>query len=238
MASLGIPVFIIATALAIALFTIYYKAVGVGEIQAVRERLRELASGDRLRKPWSRQEPLGLIGILTLATLWVSEIIHGIKTGVAGMIGLLLFLALGVMKPQQLKDLGWDIVVLMGGGLTLGRGLMETEFSDYLVQLLQPLTGKAFIAIVATSYMALLIGTVISSHTSATAFFAPLVIPLGYTLAPALGLAPRVSAALIAVLATVTLNYAIALPISTPPSAIVFGTGKVRTKTLLAYGIL
>ncbi len=201
--------------------------MGVGEIQAVRERLRELASGDRLRKPWSRQGPLGLIGILTLVTLWVSEIIHGIKTGVAGMI-----------EPQQLKDLGWDIVVLMGGGLTLGRGLVETEFSDYLVQLLQPLTGKAFIAIVATSYMALLVGTVISSHTSATAFFAPLVIPLGYTLAPALGLAPRVSAALIAVLATVTLNYAIALPISTPPSAIVFGTGKVRTKTLLVYGIL
>jgi sodium-dependent dicarboxylate transporter 2/3/5 len=30
----------------------------------------------------------------------------------------------------------------------------------------------------------------------------------------------------------------VTLPISTPPSAIVFGTGKVRIKTMLIYGMV
>jgi len=234
----GIPVFIIATISALASFIIYYKLTARGEEEAVSKKLHGLTLGVKQGRPWSRSEILGLVGVLTLVSLWVTEPIHGVKTGVSGMIGLLLFLALGVMKPQQLKDLGWDIVVLMGGGLTLGRGLMETGFSDYLAQSFQPLMGNALLAVIVMSLIAFIVGTVISSHTSATAFIAPIVTPLGFIIAPALGLATRTGGAVAALMATVALNYAVALPISTPPSAIVFGTGKVRIKTLATYGLL
>ncbi len=234
----GIPIFVIAAALGIAIFIAYYKVIGRDEAQVVSERLRELASKGVPRKPWSRQEYIGLACILTLVTLWATEVIHGIKTGVVGMIGLLLFLVSGVLKPKQVKDLGWEIVVLIGGGLTLGKGLMDTGFSDYLVQILHPLTSSALIAIIAAAGIAFLFGTIMSSNTAAVAFLSPLLIPFGYVVAPGIGLAPRTSAGLAVLLGNTTVNYTIALPISTPPSAIVYGTGRVRIRTLFIYGIL
>jgi len=234
----GLPIFLVAVVAAVLSFTICYRAAGGEEYEVVSKRLHNLALSAKQKKPWSRSEVLGLVGVLVLIGLWLTEPIHGIKTGVAGMMGLLLFLALGVMKPKHLRELGWDIVVLMGGGLTLGRGLMETGFSDYLSQLFQPFIGNAFTAIITVSLISYVIGTIISSHTAATAFIVPVVAPLGSILAPALGVSMRAGSAIVALTATTALNYAIALPISTPPSAIVFGTGKVRVKMLVVYGLL
>ncbi|MCC6004092.1 MAG: anion permease [Thermofilum sp.] len=234
----GLPYFALSAVIAYVTFLLMYRVAGAREAEVVRARLKRFVAAHEGGARWSRGEVLGLVGILFLVGMWVTESIHGIKTGVAGMLGLLVFLTLGVLKAKDIKSLGWDIVILMGGGLTLGRGLVDTGFSDALVQLFTPYMVAPTVLIWLVGLSSLMLGTFMSSHTAGVAFLCPIVAPVGYVIGPALGLKPESGAALVVILSTLALDTAVALPISTPPSAIVFGTGKVRIKTLLLYGML
>ncbi|MEM3926652.1 MAG: SLC13 family permease [Desulfurococcaceae archaeon] len=233
----GVPLFVLRVLIAFILFLVMYQIMGKHEKAVILNKFHGITSEHEAR-PWSREEILGLAGSLFIALMWLTEQYHGVKTGVAGMIGLLVFLALGVLKPRQVKDLGWDIVILMGGGLTLGRGLMDTGFSDYLASTLTTFVEQPLIAMWLLAFISLFIGTIISSHTAAAAFLAPIMGPIGMSMARFLGISTTLGGALSVLISTLALDFAVALPISTPPSAIVYGTGKVRLKTLFIFGIL
>jgi len=235
----GLPLFIIGSAIAYAVFTLMYRSMGRNEVDVVSKKLRGHSAKREPGKKWSPYEVTGLATVLFLVALWVTEPIHGIKTGVAGVLGLLVFLATRVLRVQQVKDLSWDIVILMGAGLTLGKGLMDTGFSDWLAQFFARFLDQPIALMWLVGFVALVIGTVISSHTSAAAFIAPIMAPIGYVLATGMALpSARLGSAASIIIATCCINWAVALPISTPPSAIVFGTGKVRVKTLATFGLI
>lgn len=235
----GLPLFLIGTVLAYITFRLMYAVMGKAEADLVTMKLREFSKKREPGKKWSNYEIVGLATVLFLVSLWVTESIHGIKTGVAGMIGLLVFLATGVLKVKQIKDLSWDIVILMGAGLTLGKVLMDTGFSAWLSQAFTQMLDQPVALLWLIGFVSMLLGMVISSHTSAAAFIAPIMAPIGTIIAAGMGLpSARLGAAATIIIAVNCVNWAIALPISTPPSAIVFGTGKVQVKTLAMFGII
>ena len=128
--------------------------------------------------------------------------------------------------------------MLFGAGLTLGKALMATGWANYILSQLSGIRELGYIAWFIIAFTAYLVGTFISSHTSASAFVAPLTIPLGMLLATSLGLPVETGAAVATIAAVVSLNNAVALPISSPPSAIVYATGRVRMRDLVLYGFL
>ncbi len=234
---IGLPAWFIGFSIGIVLAVIYAKVVAKDELSIVAEELKKMRKMEG--KPWSKIEVIALIELLILVALWITEPIHGIKTGIAAGIGILLFFATGILNPKEhWKKLAWDLMVLFGAGLTLGSGLMKSGWANYLLSQLHGIESLGWAAFFIIGFTAYIIGTFISSHTSASAFVAPLTIPLGMTIAAGLGLSPATGAALATVVAVVSLNNAIALPISTPPSAIVYASGKARIKDLIIYGFL
>ena len=238
--AIGLPAFAVAFTTGLLLLVAYARLQGVDvrglEARLLEARRRLLASSNG---GWSRRELKALAAILFLVALWLTEPLHHINTGIAGAIGILAFFASGVLSVEKhFKELAWDLMVLFGAGLTLGVALMDSGWTHLIVSSLSSLKGMGYLALYIIALASYLIGTVISSHTAATAFLAPLIAPVGVILAPTLNVGPEVGGAIAVIVATLALNNAVALPISTPPSAIVYSTGRVRVRDLAVYGLV
>ncbi len=234
----GAPAWLIGITVGLLLAIMYARVVAADELPRIGEALRKLKVEEE-KKPFSKLEILGLANMLFLVALWLTEPIHHISSGIAGAIGLLVFFATGVLDVKKhFKKLAWDLMVLFGAGLTLGKALMATGFAEQLLVVLSPVRYMGFAAWFVVGFAAYIVGTFISSHTSASAFIAPLTIPLGMLIAAGMGIPLEAGAAVATIAAVVSLNNAVALPISTPPSAIVYSTGRVRMRDLVTYGLL
>ncbi len=234
----GAPAWLIGVTIGLLLAIIYARVVAGNELPRIGEALKKLKVEEE-KKPLSKPEILGLANMLFLVTLWLTEPIHHISSGIAGAIGLLVFFATGVLNVKKhFKKLAWDLMVLFGAGLTLGKALMATGFAEQLLVVLSPVRYMGFAAWFVVGFAAYVVGTFISSHTSASAFIAPLTIPLGMLIAAGMGIPLEAGAAVATIAAVVSLNNAVALPISTPPSAIVYSTGRVKMRDLVTYGLL
>jgi sodium-dependent dicarboxylate transporter 2/3/5 len=126
------------------------------------------------------------------------------------------------------RSISFGILFLFGGGLALGKGLFASGAAQWLAQSL-PLSGGlhpiVLILIVAA------IASFLSEIASNTAV-ANMMIPILIAVASAIGVAPY----LLIVPATLACSNAFMLPISTPPNAIVYGSGKLEMGDMIRAG--
>ena len=126
--------------------------------------------------------------------------------------------------------LPWGILLLFGGGLAIAKGFSTSGLSDYIALLLQALLGDAspFITVVATvTFITSL--TEISSNTATVS----LALPIMASLSQAIETHPL----LLMIPTTLAASCAFMLPVSTPPNAIVYGSGRVPIMKMVVAGI-
>ena len=169
-----------------------------------------------------------LVMILFFLTvgLWMTGPIHGIPTPVVSFLPICVFAATGVITAREIRTLQWDVLLLITGGLSLGVAVTETGLANWLVSLL-PIDsfGKTtFIFILA--YLTAIISNFMS-NTAAANILVPMgmVIGLGFEAQIVIPIALGASAAM-------------CLPISTPPNALAYATGKLATKDFLVGGLV
>jgi sodium-dependent dicarboxylate transporter 2/3/5 len=125
----------------------------------------------------------------------------------------------------------WGTILLFGGGLTLGTLMFETGVAGAM--------GEAFAAQLGTSslwgftFTAIAVGIVMSETTSNTAA-ANMVIPVVIAIAQASDLNP-IPPALGAVFGA---SFGFMLPVSTPPNAIVYGSGLIPIPKMMRAGVV
>lgn len=128
------------------------------------------------------------------------------------------------------RSISFGILFLFGGGLALGKGLFASGAAQWIAESL-PLSGSlhplALIAIVA------FIASFLSEIASNTAV-ANMMIPILIAVATAI----RVPPYLLIVPATVACSNVFMLPISTPPNAIVYGSGKLKMSDMFRTGFV
>lgn len=154
---------------------------------------------------------------------WVTEPLHGVAASLIALALLLLLFGSNLLVKSDLGSLDWSTLGLIAGGLALGRLLentgMLTAFSDVLAAAHYPrwvwLGGLVMMSAGLSAVM---------SNTAAAAMLVPL----------SLQLDGSVSTAVIVAVAT---SFGMPLPISTPPNALVFGTGAIRSRDLLEIGL-
>jgi sodium-dependent dicarboxylate transporter 2/3/5 len=125
----------------------------------------------------------------------------------------------------------WGTILLFGGGLTFGTLMFETGVARAM--------GEAFATQLGTSslwgftFTAIAIGIVMSETTSNTAA-ANMVIPVVIAIAQASGINP-IPPVLGAVFGA---SFGFMLPVSTPPNAIVYGSGLIPIPKMIRAGFV
>ena len=163
---------------------------------------------------------------------------HLPEAGVALLCAALLFAAPVSWRKRHFaltwkegKRVNWGVLLLFGGGLSLGMLAQATGLVKWAGEgvvssgLASSPAGLMLVAIVAA--------TTLSEFASNTAS-ATLLIPIVIATASQAGFDP-VAPALATALAT---SCAFVFPVSTPPNAIVFGTGRVPLTRMMRTGVL
>lgn len=135
----------------------------------------------------------------------------------------------GVIGIAEIRQLRWDVLILMAGGLALGVGVTETGLADWLVNGL-PIAG---LGLLGAGLAFALLTAVLSNFMSNTAA-ANILVPLGAAAALGIGSAPGILPVIIALSA----STAMCLPIATPPNAIAYSTGEINARAFLLPGLL
>ncbi len=211
----------------------------------VREEVRKLG-------PWTRGQRNVLVAFLVAVALWIvpgflalagtdAPLVKGygsrVPEAVAALIaaGLLFILPVDWKKREftltwkQAVQIDWGTLLLFGGGITLGEQMFQTGLAESLGHTLLGLSGAS--SLWGITLAAIGISILFSETTSNTAS-ATMVVPVIISLAQAAGVNPVPPA----IGATLGASWGFMLPVSTPPNAIVYGSGMIPITRMIRAG--
>jgi sodium-dependent dicarboxylate transporter 2/3/5 len=126
------------------------------------------------------------------------------------------------------RDLPWGVLLLVGGGLSLGAIIQSSGLGDWVGATLSGLRAWPLpltVGAVALSTMAV-------SHVASNTATAAALTPVAAALAVSIGMSPTPLGVAVALAA----SCAFMLPVATPPNAIAYGTGLVTTAQMVRAG--
>ncbi len=133
-----------------------------------------------------------------------------------------------VLDRHDFQALDWDTLFLIAGGLCLGKTLDASGAAKALAATVGELRLSPTLVMLALGGV-----TVLLSELTSNTATAQLMVPIASALAPAVGLQPVTTIWLVALSA----SLGFALPVSTPPNAIVYGTRIVPLRTMVVCGL-
>jgi sodium-dependent dicarboxylate transporter 2/3/5 len=165
-----------------------------------------------------------------VVALWLTQSFHELHPGIVALAGVVVLGARGRIGADDLARISWPTLLTFGGGLTIGRFMVTTGASDWLVTRLDGLDRLPEpLAVTAVALVALLLTTVASNTASAATL-----IPLSVPLAASLGVEPVLLVAVVAVATSIDF----ALVIGTPPTMLAFSTELFTVREILRKGAL
>lgn len=171
------------------------------------------------------QRTITIITIVLTLGLWLSEPIHGIPVAVTATLPILLLTMNGIIEAEEVRQMPWDTLILVAGGLALGTALVDTGLSVIFVDVLLGLPIHAYVMIPLFAIITILVSNIMS-NTAASAILIPIGIVYSATFQVSLPLIISTCA-----------SCALMLPVSTPPNAIAFSTGYIEQKDFLKSGL-
>ena len=171
--------------------------------------------------------------VITIVLWLIPEKITGLNSNEVALIPFAIFVATGVFSKNDFKEINWDVLWMVAGGLALGTALMKTGLAKVLVDTIPFATMPALVVIIVSGIVGYAIANFLS-HTSA----ANLLLPILATVATAVDLSAFGGSAALLIGLAISTSVAMILPISTPPNAIASSTGLVETKDMAKMGVI
>jgi solute carrier family 13 (sodium-dependent dicarboxylate transporter), member 2/3/5 len=168
------------------------------------------------------------------AAKWLNE--H-LPESIAAVFGATLLFVLPVnwkrreftLNWRQAADIDWGTILLFGGGLSLGGLMFTTGLAEAIGHSLRDFTGAQ--SLVALTFLFTGIAIILTEFTSNTAA-ANVIIPVALAMSVECGVNPLIPA----LGACMGASMAFLLPVSTPPNAIVYGSGLVPITQMIRHG--
>lgn len=168
-----------------------------------------------------------VMGVLLLTlSLWLTSNLHGIPASAISLLPIILLTMFRIVSGDDVRKLPWDTLMLVAGGLSLGLAIKETGLAAYYVGLLNDYNLNFYVLVVVFSLLTVVLSNFMSNTATATILI-PIAIILVSSNAEVLPLVIGLSA-----------SAALFLPISTPPNAIAFSTGKLAQKDFRFGGLV
>lgn len=218
-----------------------------------RERLREAgplsSPGKRVVAVFCATVCLWLLGGLgflfegALPAAWHGTLFGGpdgeglLSVTTVGLGAVVALVASNTVDWDDLAGIDWGTLVLLGGGISLANAMSDTDATRWLADLLvSSLSGVSVVVLLLAVVALVVVVGELASNTAMAAILVPLLIGVGGAYAVAFDAPPRTASVYLALAGTVAASYSFALPVATPPNAIVYGTGRVGRRHMLRAG--
>ncbi|HEY0844290.1 MAG TPA: SLC13 family permease [Noviherbaspirillum sp.] len=161
---------------------------------------------------------------------WLSDNLISLLAGIS-----LFLLPSGQARGVRLLDwdhaktLPWDILLLFGGGLAMAGAIEQAGLAGWIAAQLGEFGWLPSTLLIGALVLMVTLLTEFTSNTTTAATFLPL---LG-----ALAVSTGIDPLLLAVPATIAASCAFMMPISTPPNAVVFGSGRLTVGAMMRAGL-
>ncbi|WP_227374189.1 SLC13 family permease [Haladaptatus halobius] len=264
---IGLPIVAITLPIVWYLLTYVLYPPQVADVSAAREKARqylaeegELSSrGNRVAAIFTATALLWVVGGLEdfvspyLPSAWAVTLYGGEGTsvfGVRGHQGMLYYVVVGLlaipalvladtMEWDDLVDIDWGTILLFGGGIALADALATTGATKWIADtVFKSLTGSPIVLVVGAVVLLVIFLTEMTSNTATATIIVPILISIGGAFAATLGLSDVAAAVFLSVSGAIAASFAFALPVATPPNAIVFGSGYLKQSQMMRAGVV
>jgi sodium-dependent dicarboxylate transporter 2/3/5 len=175
---------------------------------------------------FTRQRRIVVVVIIITVGLWLTTSFHGIKTAAVCAVPLVILTLTRVLEGKDIRELPWDTLLLVAGGLSLGIALEQTGLLNHYAQKLITMNINSIVLMFVFAFITMLVSNIMSNTAAST-----VMIPLG--MAILVGFEKE-----IALIIAFSASTAMFLPVSSPPNAIAFSTGLLKQKDFRIGGIL
>lgn len=180
---------------------------------------------DQLETETQAKSTVPFVVLISATVLsWLTEPMHGIPAAVTSVSAAAVMFATGMLRKEHLRRIDWSTLLLIAGGITLGRlfersGTISMLTSQMPFSDLDPTMALFAICLISALFSALM------SNTATVVMLIPI----------ATAIIPEPSTAL---LVAISASFGIPFVISTPQNAMAYGEGGLRTSDLFYPGIV
>ena len=172
--------------------------------------------------------------------LWITEQLTGLNANIVALIPLVVYSCTGVFDEGDIKQINWNVLWLVAGGLALGTALEDTGLAKLLIGSIDFGSMNVTVIFCIAGIICYFLSNFISNSATA-ALLIPIMIALGSGLLASdnstlFGMLGGQQA--LTIFVAVSASLAMILPISTPPNAIAASTGLVRTRDMARIAII
>ena len=236
---LGVPVSICMLGLAWVILTRVVYPVNFTASDETKNTLSQMLSD---MGPMSKDEFRVGIVFFIAAGLWMfrslidNYVIGLTDAGIAIIVAIALFIIPSsgrtgeLLAWEQSSKLPWGLLLLFGGGLSLGVQINDTGLGLWIGQSLISLKTVPLIILVMAVAALIIFLTEVTSNVATTSTF----LPVFGAVAVAVGVTPEV----LTVPVVLAASCAFMLPVATPPNAIVYGANKFKIIDMMRAGFL
>ena len=123
----------------------------------------------------------------------------------------------------------WGVLFLFGGGFAMAAGFEQTGLSDWIGGILSRMGGFSPVTMIVLTCLVLMALTEVTSNTASAVMAMPVL--------AAAAVQMQIHPFLLMIPGTIAVSCAFMLPVSTPPNAIVFGSGWITIPQMARAGV-
>jgi len=163
---------------------------------------------------------------MLVVALWLTSSLHGIPAAIVALVPFVVFFGLRLLDDDDLRELGWGILFIVGGGMSLGVAMRESGLSEWMVARIDFASMGTLGVLFLFATVASVMTTFISNSATANLLL-PIVVGIS-------AVSPVSSALVVAIVS----SAAMILPVSTPPNAIAYGSGRISVSDMARAGTI
>ena len=134
-----------------------------------------------------------------------------------------------LLEFSDFKNISWGILILFGGGMCMAKGLETTGVIKYAGEWIKHSQEGNFPALLFLIILSALFLTELMSNVA----LAQIYIPVVFGISQSMGMSnPHI----MGITVTIACSFAFMFPISTPPNAVIFSSGRIKLKDMAFAG--
>ncbi|MBD1566527.1 SLC13 family permease [Vibrio sp. S12_S33] len=196
------------------------------------EKQMSLKLNGKFQKSW--QAIVVYITFSTTIVLWMTTSLHGMNTYVVSIIPLAVFTLTGIMGKEELKQINWDVLWLVAGGIAIGIGLDKTGLASALAHAID-YSALSPVSVVITLSLVCWIMANFMSNTATANLLMPIAAAIAVSM-ESLASVGGIQGLLVVVAFSASLGMI--LPVSTPPNSLAYSTGLIESKDMAKTGVI